>query len=535
MSALHLQRLAATVDGRSAPELVLIHGWGMSSAVWAPWLPLLRRHCNVSLVDLPGYGGSLESISEPGPESSPESVDALLEEMLAVLPEAAIYVGYSLGGMLATTIAARFPARVQALVTLASNARFVADDTWPRGMQPATYEQFYRSVAKPAVALKRFSGLQVHGCDREKSLLKYLRENQEPLSETTLSQGLNWLQAMDLRPLVVELTVPALFCFGEHDALVPVQAAEHWPIKSTAVIKGAAHALFLSHPEETAAEVLHFLSEQGLVSPDDQNSALRKKRDVARSFSRAATTYDSVAELQRQVGGHLVEQLPDENGKSQSLLVDLGCGTGYFSEPLRSRFPASRLLGIDLAEGMVGFASRQHPQGEWICGDAENLPLAESSVSLMFSSLTIQWCENIEAVFAEAWRVLEPGGVFAFSTLGPDTLHELRSAWEMVDGHVHVNRFTDWSTVREAITRAGFEVAPQPEQETVVLRYTALRELTGELKGLGAHNINSGRPAGMTGRQRLRSLEQAYDRLRDDDGFLPATYQVWYTVLRKPE
>ncbi|MEE8058377.1 MAG: malonyl-ACP O-methyltransferase BioC [Pseudomonadales bacterium] len=261
------------------------------------------------------------------------------------------------------------------------------------------------------------------------------------------------------------------------------------------------------------------------------------KQLIAKSFSRAATTYDSVADLQRRVGQQLLTYLPTMPADNiVDNVVDLGCGTGFFSSTLQTVFSDSQLIGLDLAEGMVAFASNRSEYGSWLCGDAENLPLAENSIGIIFSSLAIQWCEDSDALFSEVFRVLKPGGSFVFSTLGPATLHELRNAWCSVDNYIHVNRFVEQSVLVESIIRAGFSaenVRGRLTEDYITLEYDALKHLTRELKSLGAHNINNGRPVGLTGKHRVRAFKDAYEQQRNEQGMLPATYQVWYGVLEK--
>ena len=167
-----------------------------------------------------------------------------------------------------------------------------------------------------------------------------------------------------------------------------------------------------------------------------------------------------------------------------------------------------------------------------MCGDAEKLPFADASVDCIFSSLAIQWCEDNPALFSEIYRVLKPGGKMFFSTLGPATLAELKLAWSAVDEYVHVNRFASYDDLQEAAISAGFD-ALQLTEEIITLEYSQLKNLTRELKGIGAHNMNEGRPAGLTGRKRIKKLLTAYENQRNENGLLPATYQVWYGVLEK--
>ncbi|PHX39111.1 malonyl-[acyl-carrier protein] O-methyltransferase BioC, partial [Pseudomonas sp. NZIPFR-PS2] len=166
--------------------------------------------------------------------------------------------------------------------------------------------------------------------------------------------------------------------------------------------------------------------------------ALPDKRQVAASFSRAAASYDSVAELQRAVGSQLLMRLPADITPQRWL--DMGCGTGYFSRMLGKRLPASQGIALDIAEGMLNHARPLGGAEQFIAGDAERLPLKADSVELIFSSLAVQWCANFEAVLSEAYRVLQPGGVLAFTSLCVGTLEELRESWRAADGLVHVNR-----------------------------------------------------------------------------------------------
>lgn len=258
---------------------------------------------------------------------------------------------------------------------------------------------------------------------------------------------------------------------------------------------------------------------------------LRDKRLVASSFSRAAATYDSVAGLQRETADHLLSWLPDIEPQ---VVMDLGSGTGYASPQLKARYPQALLLSLDLAEGMLAFARGRHSlqQHQHVCGDAEQLPLADSSVDLVFSSLAIQWCEQPDLLFAELERVLKPGGQILVATLGPTTLVELKQAWSAVDDDRHVNEFPPLESILGASASLQLE---RQETQLRVLEYGKLGQLTHELKALGAHNVNARSRQGLSNRACLKRLTQAYDRARMASGALPASYELYFCHWRKPQ
>ena len=258
------------------------------------------------------------------------------------------------------------------------------------------------------------------------------------------------------------------------------------------------------------------------------HGGLPDKRQVAASFSRAADSYDGVAALQRAVGAQLLARLPT---LAPARWLDLGCGTGHFTRLLAQRFAAAEGVALDLAEGMLRHARPRGGARHFVAGDAEALPLRDHSLDLIYSSLAVQWCADFAAVLAEARRALRPGGMLAFSSLCVGTLQELRDSWQAVDGFVHVNRFRCFEDYQALCAASGLELLTL-ERQARTLHFPDLRALTHELKALGAHNLNPGRPGGLTGRARVRALVEAYERFRQPQG-LPATYQVVYGVLRK--
>ena len=251
--------------------------------------------------------------------------------------------------------------------------------------------------------------------------------------------------------------------------------------------------------------------------------------DVVRdSFSRAAASYDAAAVLQAQVRNELLDRL-DLVKLEPEVVMDLGAGTGHATLELKRRYRGSRVVAADLAEGMLREAGRRQSllrRFDRVGADAAALPLRDGSVDLIFSSLMLQWCPDPDAVLRECRRVLKPGGLLTFTTLGPDTLVELRRAWLAADAsHPHVNTFLDMHDLGDALVRAGL-AEPVMDVERYTLTYDEVRGLMRDLKAIGAHNAATGRPKGLTGKRTLGRMIEAYETFRREDGRLPATYEV---------
>ncbi|UTW44152.1 malonyl-ACP O-methyltransferase BioC [bacterium SCSIO 12696] len=500
--------------------LVLLHGWGADSGIFTDFASALAETQPVMLVDFPGFGGS-----DVWPQVD---LDSLLNALSQQLPERFNLLGWSLGGMLATAFCARCPQRVNKLITLATNVCFVARDTWHSAMEKTTFAQFCQFFDRdPAACLKQFIGLEAQGDQQQRQLLKTLRPFAQAATNSNWNQALALLGELDNRRALAELPVPGLHLFGEQDVLVPAKAAANIAVlnrqQRVEVIANAGHSLQLSAAQQVIENVRQFLR----VEPEE---AQLNKKNVADSFSRAAASYDGAAALQRKVADRLLEKIP--SGVAPQSILDVGCGTGYLSAGVRNKYPDAHLSALDFAPGMIAYAQTHRPVADrWLCADAEALPLANNSVDLVVSSLTYQWCESPGQWGAELDRVLTDGGVAVFSTFAPGTLAELRAAWQEVDDQVHVNRFIPVEQLQQQLESAGLQC--ELTVETLCPRYDDLKTLMRELKAIGAHNVNRGRPSALTGRQKLRALVDAYEPFRDDLGRLPATYQVVYGVVRK--
>jgi len=257
------------------------------------------------------------------------------------------------------------------------------------------------------------------------------------------------------------------------------------------------------------------------------------KRWVRRSFDRASATYDSVAVLQTEIRQQLLQRL-ELTSLTPRLVLDAGAATGHASLALKLCYPRARVLSVDFALGMLKAAKARFSwrrRFDRIGAEAEALPLPDGSVDLIFSNLLLPWCDP-DRLFAEFRRVLAPRGLLTCSGFGPDTLRELRVAWESVDAQSHVNRFIDMHDLGDGLVRAGF-AAPVLDVERYTLQYQDLAALRLDLKSLGYGNFTAGRPRGLTGRGKLARLQSAYEATRHE-GRLPATYEVVFAQAWAP-
>jgi len=235
--------------GEGNCHLVLLHGWGLNAQVWDCITPELSAHFTLHLVDLPGFGRSRDL--------GAMSLAEMAERIQTHAPEKAIWLGWSLGGLVASQVALTSPQRVQALVTVASSPCFCADSDWP-GIKPEVLSGFQQQLSEDFQrTVERFLALQTMGTESARQDARRLKSAvlALPMPEVeVLNGGLDILKESDLREPLAGLTVPFLRIYGYLDGLVPRKVIPRldaaWPASESLTIQKAAHAPFISHPAE---------------------------------------------------------------------------------------------------------------------------------------------------------------------------------------------------------------------------------------------------------------------------------------------
>ncbi|CAN8139791.1 Malonyl-(acyl-carrier protein) O-methyltransferase [uncultured Thiomicrorhabdus sp.] len=269
------------------------------------------------------------------------------------------------------------------------------------------------------------------------------------------------------------------------------------------------------------------------------------RQHLKQHFSHAAPSYDEAAILQKTVAERIDERLSLTTVEALRI-ADIGAGTGLLTEKLLARYPDADLFAVDLSEAMLQISKtrlqierftalkplnkllpkfNQKLGVTLINADAFALPFADGSLDMITSNLMLQWCDDLDAVFQEFRRVLRPEGLLMFTTFGPDTLKELRQAWQMADvENQHVNHFIDMHDIGDALIRAGFG-QPVMDVEHFTLTYDKPMGVIKDLKAIGATNASLNRKRGLMGKGKFQAMLNAYDELRHN-GKINATYEV---------
>lgn len=277
------------------------------------------------------------------------------------------------------------------------------------------------------------------------------------------------------------------------------------------------------------------------MSQSDKQKLASEKQRIQRHFDAKAIRYESSAVLQRNVCEELLQRL-DLTTLKPSVILDAGCGTGWGTQGLLKKYSRAKIISLDLSPQML---RQTKTKGGWfrkpklVCADAEDIPLEDESVDLVYSNLMLQWCDY-RKVFAEFKRILKPDGLLMFSTFGPDTLKELKQSWAQVDDHAHVNEFTDMHDLGDELIHAGL-AEPVMDMDMMTLLYDEPVSVMADLRAIGANtalnNQNKSAERGLVTPAKLKRVIEFYETFRSD-GKVPASYEVifghaWKTRQRE--
>lgn len=240
-------------------------------------------------------------------------------------------------------------------------------------------------------------------------------------------------------------------------------------------------------------------------------------RDIQRRFDRAAADFTSADFVHTVTRDGMLTRLEPLLLRPATIL-DLGSAVGATGRLMRKRFKRAHIVSLDLSHAMLGVAQHDKPwfsRSTFVQGDAHRLPFADATFDLVVSNQMLPWVPEPQPVFDEVSRVMNKGGVFAFATLGPDSLRQIEQAWASIDDQRHVNRFPDMHDIGDGLVRAGL-ADPVLDVDRLNVSYDTTDRLFADLTRAGARNSLSGRGPGLLGRARFQALKSALGAARSD-------------------
>jgi len=252
------------------------------------------------------------------------------------------------------------------------------------------------------------------------------------------------------------------------------------------------------------------------------------KKRIRESFNRRADTYDNYAIIQKEVAGRIFDRLSGIKIKPKSIL-DLGCGTGSLTQKISALYPDAKIVPLDFSEEMLRICRSKVSKVNPICADIENIPIIESRFDLIISSLTFHWATDLYSTFLKIHELLKDDGCFLFSSIGPDTLLELREVLSKIDKQDRVNRFIDMHHYGDALLKIGFS-DPVVDNEKIIVEYQSFSDVLKSLKKIGANTVEKIADKKLT-RTDYQSALDGYSM--NENSNYPVTYEVLYGLAWK--
>jgi malonyl-CoA O-methyltransferase len=262
---------------------------------------------------------------------------------------------------------------------------------------------------------------------------------------------------------------------------------------------------------------------------------MRFSEEVCNAFHKQAGVYEAEARVQHEIGEQLFERL-DLLKMNPKYILDLGCGTGFFSKKLKKKYPKAVIVSLDFAQGMLFETQKKSSWHEskmqCVRADMHALPFTNNVFDLIFSNQVLHWSHDISALMRELNRVMHTDGCLMFSTLGPDTFLELKGPEASAVSHANI--FMDMHDIGDILLAERF-LDPVVDMEKLTMHYSSFLALVKSLKKQGVRHINSKRNAGLTGKKAWHAFEAAVTQHQTKTNKYPLTYEVVYGHAWKGE
>jgi malonyl-CoA O-methyltransferase len=242
-------------------------------------------------------------------------------------------------------------------------------------------------------------------------------------------------------------------------------------------------------------------------------------------FQRLGCRGDQNTAVSKVLGENLLQRLTALNLQPK-IIVDLGAGSGIFTQALVQHYPQSQVIAVDYTHAPL--QNLAESKGVVLCARAELLPFADNSVDLLFCHMMLHWCANPEVVIHEIQRVLKPNGVLLFSVLAPDSLQELRQSFLTVSDKPYISTFTDMHNWGDLLQQAQFK-NPVVDVDYFNLYYGNFSQLMLALRTQSPIYFLQNMNKGLITPRQWQGLEKAYEAYRDEYG-LVLTLEVVYGI-----